>query len=193
MGYFLEQFLTDHGLMVTGVSGGTPMAVGGSIANVAAELIRPSDPNAYVALDALSDSTSTPTVVLAFANAMRVTGGTAYLVKARLMTDQKTCTARFRLHLYRSAPTAINDNSPFTILYANNAIRIGSITFPALTTEDPTNSTAAYAICVPGDGSNLPLEASSVTTTVYGLLETLDGFTPASGQKFYVGLSFDQN
>jgi hypothetical protein len=124
---------------------------------------------------------------------MRVTGGTSYIVKARLMTDQKTCAARFRLHLYRSAPTAVNDNAPYPILYANNAIRIGSITFPALGTEDPTNSTAAYAICVPGDGSNLPLEASSASQTVYGLLETLDAFTPAAAQKFYIGLSFDQN
>lgn len=188
----------NHALKVETITPATPNEtfmgqVGGNFATVAVELTRPTGTTAYAALDAISDSTSAPTVVFQFANLLRLTGGTGLLIKARLMTDQKTCTARFKLHLYRSAPTAINDNAPFTTLYANNAIRLGSIIFPACSTEDPTNSTSAQAIAIPGDGSNLPLEVSSATRDIYGLLETLDAFTPADSQKIYIGLSVDRN
>ena len=166
--------------------------VTGNAASSSVELTRPADTSAYAALDSIADSTSSPTVVLQFTNLTRVTGGRALITKAILRTDQKTCTARFRLHLFRSAPTAINDNSPYLKLYANNSIFLGTITFAALATEDPTNSTTADTQCVPGDGSGCPLEVSSATTDIYGLLETLDAFTPANGQKIYVRLSTDQ-
>jgi hypothetical protein len=167
--------------------------VGGNGSYVGVEFTRPADTTAYAALDAVSDSTSAPTV-LTFANLARVNGGSGYITKARLFTDQKTNVARFRLHLFHTAPTAINDNSPYTLLYANRANRIGHIDFPACATEDPTNSTAASARVVP-DGVSLPLafKCADGAKTIYGLLETLDAFTPASGQKFWIELTADNN
>jgi len=162
--------------------------VGGRMEPVAATLTRPADTTAYAAKDAVSDSTSAPTV-LTFANLARVNAGHGYIVKWRLMTNQSTCVARFRLHLYHTAPTAINDNTAHTLLWANRANRIGYIDFPACQTEG-TGSDAANAQV---KDERISFKCASGSRAVYGLLETLDVFTPASGQVFYVELTSDQN
>lgn len=165
--------------------------VASNVAVVGTELTRPADTTAYTAKDAVSNSTSSP-ALLTFADFARVNGGSGLIVRARLFTDQKTNTAQFRLHLFHTAPTAINDNSPYTLLYANAANRIGSIDFPAMATEDATNSTAASAMRPSFEGAyptpNLLFKCASDSRAIYGMLETISAFTPASGQKFYVQL-----
>jgi hypothetical protein len=162
------------------------VSVVGNQATVGVEFTRPADTTAYTTKDVVSDSTSSPSVI-SFA-AARAAAGNGYITKAKLTTDQKTNTATYRLWLYSSTPTAINDNSPYTLLYADNAIRLGFIDFTALATEDPTNSTGATSLYV-----GVPLAYKCAATTVFGILETRADFTPASGQKFYVELTFDQN
>jgi hypothetical protein len=136
----------------------------------------------------VSDSTSAPTV-LTFADLARVNAGSGYIVKARLLTNQSTNVARFRLHLFHTAPTAIADNAAHAILWANRANRIGYIDFPACQTEgtgsDAANSQEATV--------RLPFVCAAASRAVYGLLETLDAFTPASGQVIYIEITPDQN
>lgn len=157
---------------------------------------RPSDTTAYAAKDVISNSTSSP-YVITFAGMGRVNGGSGTIVKTRLMTSQKTCTAQLRLHLFHTAPTATNDNSPYLYLYANAAYRVGMIDFPAMNTEDPTNSTAAGSMRPSSDGSygppNLWYKCAANDTALYGVLETLTGFTPDSAQAFYVELGAELN
>lgn len=161
-------------------------------AKVGVEFTRPSDTTAYAAKDVVCNSTSSPTVIT-FADFARVNAGSGIIVRARLFTDKKDVTAQFRLHLFHTAPTAINDNAPYTLLYANAANRIGQLDFPAMATEDATNSTSSAAMRPAADGSagppNLWFQAASGSRAIYGVLETLTGFTPASGQKFYVELA----
>ena len=160
--------------------------IGGSTLASSATFSRPADTTAYLARDTISNSTSAPTI-LTFTNIARVSGGSGYLTKFRLMTNQSTNTSRFRLHLFHTAPTAINDNSPYTLLFANAGNRIGQIDFPAMSTEG-TGSTASaslnmidrLAFVLPG-------------TSVFGILETLDAFTPASAQNFYLELTAENN
>lgn len=163
--------------------------VGGTTFTSTTSFTRPNDTTAYAALDTISDSTSAPTV-LTFTGAAKVTAGTGYITKLIAATDQKTCTARLRLHFYyNSAPTAINDNSPFLWLWANRANYIGSLTLPAFGTEDPTNSTGAYAIDIV---DRLPF-TTATTSSLYAIVETLDAFTPAAQQNFYFILGVEQN
>ncbi len=166
--------------------------VGSATTVVGVELTRPADTTAYIAKDVVSDSTSAPTV-LTFANFARVNAGSGIIVRARLMTDQKTNTAQFRLHLFHTAPTATNDNSPYLLLYSNAANRIGMIDFPAMTSEDSTNSTAAATMRPSSDGAygppNLWYQAAAASRAIYGVLEAVTAFTPASGQKFYIELA----
>ena len=161
-----------------------------AILRVSSTFARPVDTAAYIALDTIGNSTNAATIV-------SVAGGSpypseyGYIVKGQLETDQKTCTARIRVHLFNAAPTIIQDNSPYLKLFANAGTRIGTIDFPALATEDPTNSTGATAILTPGTG-NLPLPFTlGADSTFYTLFETLDAFTPASAQNFTLILGLD--
>lgn len=163
--------------------------VGGNQIAVAVELTRPADTTAYAALDSISNSTSAPTV-LNFADIFRAANGTGYITKAELWTDNKATTARIRAHIYNATVTPANDNSSFLLLYANKAIKQGHIDLPALATEDPTNSTGAYAL---NSTIRLAVDAASEDTDLYVSLETLDAFTPASGQKFYLKLTMECN
>lgn len=169
-------------------------SIGGQLIPVAVTLTRPADTAPYAALDAISDSTSSPTIVFAFTNLLRIAGGSGTILKGILRSNNKLNTGvQFRLHLFRVAPTAINDNSPYTMLDANTANTLGVINFNATYTEDPTGSTGVEALANIGDGSNVPLVVNSSTRTIYGLLQTLTGFTPISGQTFYIELSLDAN
>jgi len=158
--------------------------VGGKGTVVAASFTRPANATPYASKDAVSDDTASPTV-LTFTDIARVNAGTGYIVKARLMTDQATNVARFRLHLFNVAPTAINDNAAYTLLWANKEERIGYVDFDGCQTEG-TGSDGANAM---NDAVRLHFAAAAGARTLYGLLESLDAWTPASGQNFYVELS----
>ncbi len=167
---------------------------GGELTVVSSEFARPADTNAYAALDAIADSTTAPTL-LTFTNLARANGLGGYIAKARIMTDDTAIAAppRVRLHLFHTAPTPINDNAAFTLLWANRANRIGHIDFAALTTEG-AGSTAKNAKLIP-DAVSLPLafKCAAASRTIYGMLETLDAFTPASAKSWFVELSADVN
>jgi len=162
--------------------------VGGLMAVASATFSRPANTDAYAAKDAVSDSTTAPTV-LNFADLARENGGSGYITKARLITNQSTNVARFRLHLYHTAPTAINDNAAFTLLWANRSNRIGYLDFDACQTEG-SGSDAANAL---NTTIRLAFDCAAADRDLYGLLETLDAFTPASGQSFHIELTGDIN
>lgn len=158
------------------------------LARAQVELTRPANATPYDVGDALSNSATVPTVLsLTLA---RLNANSGRIIGARLMTDQKTCVAQFKVHLYHTTPTAINDNSPMLLLYANKAKRIASFTLPVCSTADASNSTAAEAQDM---GLNIPFVCAAADSKVYFLLETLTGFTPASGQKFTIELTVEQN
>jgi hypothetical protein len=167
--------------------------VGGFMTQAAAEFNRPTGTTAYIALDAVANLATGTASALIFSNLARIYGGTGYVVKARMMTDQPTNTARFRLHLYDTLPTAILDNAFHTMLWTNRDMRLGSIDFNAMASES-SGSTATFSILTPGVG-NLPLAFTCITGSkaLYGLLETLDAFTPAHNQGLYIQLSADVN
>jgi hypothetical protein len=165
--------------------------VGSSSSVVGVEFGRPSDTNAYLAKDVITTSTSAGSLII-FTDLVRVNAGSAWITRARIMTDNKDCVAQLRLHLFHASPTVINDNVPYGMLYANYATRIGSIDFPALATEDYSTSTGSATMRPSYDGSypevGIHFAAGVGSKTIYGILETLTAFTPTSGQRFYVEL-----
>jgi len=163
--------------------------IGGRTVRNAATFARPADTTAYAALDAVSTSTSAPTVIT-FSGMARINAGSGYITKARIMTDQKTNTARFRLHLFHTAPTLTNDNAAFPLLWSNRENRVGKIDFSPMATEDATNSTCAESL---NDAVRLSFTCEAANAALYGILETLDAFTPASAQNFYISLTSEQN
>lgn len=152
------------------------------------QFTRPANTTAYAAEDAISDSASAPTVLTfgGLGYSSKRDGGPVRIKNARILTSQATCVARLRLHLYYgTAPSPINDNAQFTgPLYADRASHIGSIDFPALDSEG-TGATAAYAAFEP----DVRFGNINLKRDVYGMLETLDVFTPASEQTFFIELN----
>lgn len=175
---------------------GNPVPVVGAVSSnsvvSSATITRPADTTAYVAKDVVSTLAG---AVIEFTGMALANAGTGTIVRARLMTSQKTNVALYRLHLFHTAPSPIADNSPYLLLYANAANRIGSIDFPALSTEDPTNSTSAASMRPSYDGSynapNLWYKCKSDGTSLYGILETLSAFTPDSAQTYFIELGAD--
>lgn len=154
------------------------------VVTTAAEFTRPANTTAYAALDAISDSTTAPND-LEFTGLGAGSAGGGKITKVKVLTDQATNTSAYRLHLFSAAPTPVNDNDPQTLLYANRATWLGSITTSAAAPEG-TGSTAAWAV---SPALNFPFKCAADSQTVYGMLQTVGGFTPASGQKFYIELT----
>jgi hypothetical protein len=164
------------------------MKVGLEIAEVSVELTRPTDTDAYAVNDVISNSTTEPAVIT-FENCGADNEGSGYITKARLFTNSATALlgAQIRLHLYHTAPTAINDNAAFTLLYANAVNRIGYIDFPVLETGG-TGSDASASLWI-----DLPIKfrCARGSKALYGVaVVRVAGAAPASGQKlkFFLGL-----
>ena len=168
-------------------SGTNPGVVATTCAILSASFARPADTTAYAVNDAVANSTSAPTI-LTFANAGRVVGGSGYIVKAELCTDQAACVAAFRLHLFTTSVTPYNDNAAYTALWANRASRVGYIDFPAVAQEG-SGSTSAFALWL----GQLLYVCDVAATSLFGLLETKSVFTPASAQNFSIRLGVDRN
>lgn len=164
-----------------------------------ASFTRPANTTAYAAEDAVADSDSAPTY-LTFKSLGAVgehPSGINRILRGKIMTDQATNVTPFRLHLFREPPTTIPlDNAAMTQpLWAEREKYIGAVDFAAMNAEG-TGATAAYAesISPPLDFVQQQITQASqggghADRNVYGLLEALIAFTPASGQLFHIELT----
>ncbi len=153
-----------------------------------ASFTRPADTSAYQAQDVVSNSTTAPSV-LTFADVARLNGGSGLILSARHIKNSTTVTgASYRLHLYRSAPAAINDNAPFTLLFANRANRVGFIDFThgsGGAGSDASNALTTFA--------NLPFVCAAGSRNLFGILTMLSAYTPASAEQHFIELAIAQN
>lgn len=170
----------------------TSSQVGGKMGEpVELTITRPADTNAYAVNDVISSSTTAPAAqILDLATAGVEAGGSGYLVKLRALTNNKNFTGRLRLHLYRSAITPPNDNSPFALLWANRSNRIGSIDLPAFNTADNASSDAANALIA---DLRFGFKLAPTETRLWMVIQNLDAPTPASGQQFFFSFLVDRN
>lgn len=165
---------------------------GGNKSEVSVEITRPANATAYIANDVVS-GTTTATIPSTFAISttaklqQRGLGLGGYIVGARLKTDQESNTARFRVHLWNAnTPTLPADNAAFNRLYADNAKCIGSFSLAAMTS--PASVAGASDSAIEDFTLRIPFVGAADDPNIYATLETLDGFTPTSGQKFTLTL-----
>ncbi len=185
--------LTDTQLRLTALSVTIPASelhlgmVSGQGDSFPVEFTRPNDATPYAVNDVVGPAV---TGLLDFGTVSRVNGGSAYIVKARLLTNQAANVASYRLHLYEdSTPTAIADNAVFTLLWANRAVRLGFIDFDACATEG-SGSDAAFSL---NKDIRLHIKCLSNSRHIYGVLVTKTIFTPATNQVYYISLSVEQD
>ena len=147
------------------------------------DLTRPANTIPYDPLDVVCDSTATAHV-LTFAGMGRVAGASGLILRARIVTDQVANTGLFRLHLFHTSPAAIVDNAFYTLLYTDRAKVVDTLNLGPLATEGTGSSGADFSAAI-----QIPYLCDILDTQLYGVLETVDGFTPASGQKFFIELT----
>ena len=156
---------------------------------ISQEFTRPADTNAYAALDVISTSTTAPALIT-FTGVGRFVGANGYLTRLKIQTNLVSVTPRLRLHLYRVAPTAINDNAPFSgPLHADRAKYIGYLDSGALAQEG-TGADSTYAENI---SDRLQFDCDPADVNLYGILETLDAFTPGNAEVFRIELGVERN
>ena len=158
---------------------------------VSAEFTRPADTTAYTAGDVVSNSDAT-TVPVTLTSMGRVTGGSGYITGVRLTTNKKSITPRIRVHLFNVATaTLAADNVAHKELYADASKRVGMFDLPAMTTgTDTTNSDMSRSVDFT---QRIPFQCAADSSSLFYVLEAIDAFTPASGQKFTLSLNVEQN
>lgn len=163
--------------------------VAGNLAMVSTEFTRPNDTTPYGANDVVSDSTSA-TTMQALANAARVSGGSGYIVGIRVSTNKKSIVPRFRIHFFNTNGATLSvDNANHQEKYADLSKRVGFWDMPAMTTgADTTNSDMSRSV-----DFTMRIPYVCAATSLYYILETLDGYTPAAQDKYTVTVFLDRN
>lgn len=146
---------------------------------------------AYEANDVISEKAANGTS-WTFAGMGRVSGGSGYIVKARAVTDDITGqTQRLRLYLFNATPTSELDDLATNSqpLYADLSKMIGTIDFDAL----DNAQAGADSSETQRDDLRLAYTCDAADTALYGILITLDAFTPIAQQKFSVTLEAERS
>ncbi len=138
---------------------------------VSASQTRPGNNTAYTALDVVGTDAATN---MQFSNIVTVAGNTVIITGVRLRLDVNAISAgqgAFRLHLYTSAPTAITDNLAFNLIVADRSKYLGYIDIDAVSDLGDT----LYS-----EKNNINKQIKTVTTSIFGVLQTMAGFTPTA-------------
>jgi hypothetical protein len=147
---------------------------------------RPANTTAYTALDVLGiadagTAANAGSAIHRFRNA-GPWGGSVLPIAAELMIANASIPANmagFRLHLYSSSPTAILDNAAFDLVSGDRSAYQGWLEFP--TPLDLGSTLFSQAVYI---GSKFSLASNDL----FAQLQTLGGYTPASGTEYQIRL-----
>lgn len=153
---------------------------GYSLKRVSASFTRPADTTAYAIGDAITNSTSAPTVFQLDLSAFCVPGQSIEVRKLAVVSSIKQSTLPLiNVFLSSTTFTATNDNSALSI--DDTTMEAGGSWFNC----DLQNSTAANAR-VAYTGSHQPLVLAAADTKLYGTLQAANAYTPGSAEKFTI-------
>jgi hypothetical protein len=142
---------------------------------------RPENATAYTAGDAIGVADSgTPanagSAILTFAN-IGPAGGHVIITDANLRINLSAVTSgmtTFRLHLYNAAPDAILDNAAWDL--SSSGDRGKYLGFIDIATPADLGST----LYSQNPGVNKKVKLAAASTSLYGVLQTIGAYTPAS-------------
>ncbi len=160
--------------------------IGGTTEIKKGSFTRPANTTAYAANDIVSDN-----FMQVIKPSARIIGGTGYITGFKLVTN-KVITARFRVHFGKSINffTTLTDNVANNQTYADltDANYLGYVDFLALSSGG--NTTTSYVM---DNTQRFPYASTDANIELYFVLETLDSFTPDSGQQFTLSIATEQN
>lgn len=156
---------------------------GGINTVLSASYTRPADTNVYVANDVIANSTSAP-ANLTIATGMKK-GSSILITSARIRIDGHTSIptgmGNFRVALFNSAPTAINDNAAFDVIDADKAKLLDYI-------DIDTPILLKSRLWGRKNSINSHIKLLDTSATFYAQLITLGGYTPVSGVLYTIFL-----
>lgn len=141
-------------------------------------ITRPADTDAYTALDVIGDANGS--AILQFKNVAGPRDNEILITSVELMiasTSVPVGMAGFNLRLYNQSPTAIADNAAWDLAVADRNAYLGNIILGTPIDEGNT---------VFGDNDKINKQVSLLTPDLFAILQTIGGFTPASGTVFTV-------
>lgn len=149
-----------------------------------AEFTRPSNTTQYAAGDVVGPVT-TP-AVQTLLKASWVSGGGGEVVAIRLSKSDATVTlATFRVWFYKTAPTAIADNSAWTNLYADREKLIGYRDLDIAVSGGGAAIAQSAATMAP-----LPfVTAAGSSGSLYAVISCVGAYTPASAETFALSVT----
>ena len=154
---------------------------GYKLKRISTSFTRPADTTQYAIGDAISNSTSAPTVFeLDLASVGAVAGQSIELRKLAIVSNIKQATLPL-INAFLSSTTfaATNDNSALSI--DDTTMEQGGSFFAC----DMQNSSALNQRCA-YIGPPQPMILSSADTKLYGVLQAANAYTPGSEEKFTI-------
>jgi hypothetical protein len=172
-------------LVAGGSSGTTPK-------QILATFTRPNNTDAYAAGDAVTDSTSAPTV-MTFSGCASANGGSGYILGA-LMVDSANQSTKgiFELWLFDTTVTPDNDNAVFTPTDAECATLVAVIPLVANYVGDAQAGASGNAVYASPEMIR-PFTCGVSSDDLFGLLVVRNAYTPVAQEAFTVRLRVVQN
>lgn len=135
--------------------------------------LRPGDATAYTAGDIVAPSGAG---YVSFSG-LTANNGDIYITNAKLAFQANAVPAgmgAFRLHLFSSPPSGLSDNAAFSVTTSSILSYQGFVEIL---------SPIAFGdhIYRQNETANLQVSLASGSSTIYGVLQTVNGWTPASG------------
>lgn len=176
-----------------GTSGSSGSSGTGNLTNIVnGSFTRPNDTTAYASGDAMTDSTSAPTIIN-FANVASANNKGGVIIGATLIDSANQSTkGLFDLFIFDTTATPDNDNSAFTPTDAELATLVGVISFDTPINGDATSGAGGNAV-YPAVGLNLPFKTGASSRDLFGLLVARNAYTPVAQEVFTVRLNVLQD
>lgn len=170
-------------------------AVVGKNVTINASFTRPADTTTYAAGDAVTNSTSSPTVIT-FTNCARANAGGGFIVGADMIDSaNQTLKGQFELWLFDTTVTPDNDNAVFTPTDAELATLVAIIQFNAAFVGDATAGAGGNVLLagtIAGAGSKA-FTCGASSRDLFGLVVVRNAYVPTSSEILTLRLHISQN
>ena len=144
-------------------------------------ITRPANTTPYTALDVVGGDPATGEICT-FTTASN-TGG--WIVGIKLATDDNTTGGDFIVRFFKTEPTVVTDNSAFAFgtgfEYTESYMGSVTLTLAAINGSESGGEDTSLRIPYGSEGN------------IFALIETVDGFTPASASVWSMSLVFENN
>ena len=149
--------------------------------NVSSTLTRSNDTTAYAANDVFGEATAS---VLSFSSICNNNESGFVITGANIRIDINAVPSgmgQFRVHLYNAVPSAITDNLAYNLPSGDRSKYLGYVVCN-------TPKDLGDTILSQNDNINFKSECAASTNTIYGIVETLNAFTPSANDVLTVTL-----